>query len=110
MDKYLKNIIEKVIDMENQKVIELNFSDMSDQEKAEHERANKKCADLGNELNKLLPKEFQSLFREYANAAYFLSGIEEDYKFNRGVKAGLTKLNFIREELGEAVIMLQENK
>lgn len=109
MDKHLKNIIEKVIDIEAQEVQGLNFSDMNKQEKAEHEEAYKKVVVLQDQLEERLPKELQSLFKEYADAAAYLSAIEEDYMFNRGVKIGLTKLSFIREELGEAVIMLRVN-
>ena len=110
MDKHLKNIIEKVIDMESQEVLELNFSDMNKQEKAEQEAAYKKAAVLQDKLKGLLPKDGQGLFRDYLNAAAYLQGIEEDYMFNRGVKMGWTRLSFIKDELGEAVIMLQENE
>ena len=106
MVKQLKNIIEKVIYMKYQDVQELNFEDMTKEEKAEYKEAYNKVSELQGKLKEMLTKEQWKVINECFDAESYLSAIEQRYIFNRGVKMGLQDLSFIREELGNENILL----
>lgn len=106
MNETVKNLVERVIEAEFNEVQYLNFSDMTDEEKKEHDEAYNKVLELQDKFRGILSQEQWKLFIEYSDTFSLLSTIEQIYMFNHGVKAGFNKLNYIREELGEAVIML----
>ena len=102
----LKNIIKRTIDMKYQDMQEINFGDMTQKEKAEHEGASNEYSKLEGELKKTLTEEQWSAACECMDAFNLLNAIEQDYMFNRGVKAGLNELSFIREEMGSNIVIL----
>lgn len=106
MDKKLKNIIEKVIDMKYQEVQELNFSDIEEDEKREHSQVNERKSEIFNKLMDSSTCELKELLAEYEELETQSLCLECRYMFNRGVKMGITDLSFIKDELGLGVIEL----
>lgn len=106
MNEKLKSIIEKVIEMKYIEMEELNFEDMTEKEKAEHEEVYNKVLELQNRLHKEFTKEQWGLVSDCMDAENLLSALEQRYMFNRGVKRGLNELSFIKDELGNGVVLL----
>lgn len=106
MNKTLKNLVERIIYEEFNEVQDLNFSDMTNEEKKEYDEVYNKVLNLQDKLEKILTEDQLKLFMEYNDEFNLLKSIEQRYMFNRGVKKGFTKLSYIQDELGMAVIML----
>lgn len=106
MNKQLKNIIEKVIEMKESEIQEHNFEGMTEEERSEYEELNNKFIELENEFKKSLGVEQQQLLNKCFDARSDISTIEQHYMFKKGVKIGLTDLHFIKEELGSGTVLL----
>lgn len=103
----IKNLAERTIDLKYQYVQELNYSDMTQQEAAEYKEADKKYAELQDKLSEELTLELRTLFMKYTEAETNVLSLEESYMYKKGVLDGLTDLYFIREIMGNSVVLLE---
>lgn len=106
MNEKLKNIIKKVIKMKEEEIVDLNFSDMTEQKMVEHSEILLKASELEEKLANMLSKEQWKVMDEFCSTLNSLNAMEQEYMFDRGVKAGLNELSFIKDELGQGVVML----
>lgn len=106
MDKTLKKVIERTIEMKRYEVQDLNFSDMTEKEKKEYEAAFNKVLLLEDKLKGLIPKDLLKDLIDMSDAQATLVVLEQSYMFSHGVKIGLNELSYIKEELGSSVVLL----
>lgn len=103
MDEILKNMVEGIISMKCNEIIDHNFKDMNEREKAEREEADKKVSELEDKVKKEFTKDQWKLVSRLLDAEILEMTIEQKYLFSQGVKAGLTQLGFIKQELGDGL-------
>lgn len=102
----IKGLVEGIIRSKYSDTQDLNFSDMEEKEAAEYAEVNKKYSQFQEELFKEIPKEYHKLINQYFDTYFELMCVEKKYMFNRGVKAGLKDLGYVRNVLGEGTVII----
>lgn len=95
MDKKLKNIVEKTIELKFNQIQDRNLEDMEDLK--EYEVRSKRIIEIQRKLCDVIPKEMQDLLDEYGSLEIQQLCSEIRHYFKKGVKAGLTDLKFLEE-------------
>ncbi|HCW04040.1 MAG TPA: hypothetical protein DGK91_05595 [Clostridium sp.] len=99
MDKVLKNIINKTIDMEYDHISE-EFNKVLEKNKElakEYQESSNKHNVILNQLQEVLPVEYHQLLDELNNITVLIGAIEARIMFKEGVVSGLTELNYLSE-------------
>lgn len=106
-NRTVKNLVEDIITMKMKELMELNFKDMTEEEMTEHDKTYNEVLKLQDKLELLLPNDQMEVVDDLVSTYFYLAALEMEYMFRRGVKMGLNELHFIKEELGEQTILLQ---
>lgn len=99
MDKLLKNIIDKTIEREYDRVSENLIDNLKRVPKlfTEYSEAGSKMANVLHELQEILPDEYKSIVDEIDVTSSSFTGLEARFMFRMGVLIGLTELNYLNE-------------
>ncbi|AZV58945.1 hypothetical protein [Clostridium sp. AWRP] len=95
MNKTLKTVIDGAIRNEFNYTQEGNLEGMKDINK--YDQLSERCNEIQHILNEHLSKEFKGLLEEFDCKSTDLLCLEIRYYFRKGVIAGLTNLNFLKE-------------
>lgn len=98
MNQTLKAVVDGVIKNEFNYIQSGELKDMKDIN--EFDQLGKKCSELQHILSDHLPTELQDLLDEFECKHTELFCLEIRYYFRKGVMAGLTNLDFLKEIKG----------
>lgn len=96
-NRIIENLFNKTIENEYIVVQDENFSDINDDECKELEEVKLKISTLEKQLFLMLPEEGRELYFELESQLGNISCIESRYMFKKGVVAGLTNLEYLKE-------------
>lgn len=97
MNKIVKELITKTVDMKMFEVQDLNFSDMTAEEKSSYKKASNETRKLYQKLSSMLTKEQLEVLAEYSDARTNEATEEIIYNFRRGFYSGLKESNYTPE-------------
>jgi hypothetical protein len=106
MNKELKNIIEKTINLRGAEERINNYKNMSKKGKEELKEVENKEQLIMKKIEESLTEEQNKLFLEYEGIVIEAEVLRENYMFRAGVMSGFTDLNYINKELGEQIDLL----
>lgn len=103
MSKVLKNIVDGVISNEFNNIQDENLEDMKDLKK--YNELGATSNKLYRDLEKCLPEEHHYLLGKLEEVLTQQLCLEIRYYFRKGVKAGLTNLDYLKEAEAEIIML-----
>ena len=93
----VQNLVSDIVEREMSVELEYDFKYMEEDESNKQSEISDKLMNLYDRLNYALSEEDKELLREFIDLTDELKIMEIKYYFERGVRAGLTNLSYLKK-------------